>query len=350
MKTRPDHELLELFENRSRIARLDVGVERKRRYQPMKHHFVPQFYLKGFTDPATPAEQTPYLWTADINTQAIRRRAPGNAAALTDYYAIQDDAGVTAHDTETTLSAIESDASLVMAKVCDGRYDLTNDEREHLALMAAMQVTRVPAFRNRIEAFIGDIGDSLFRLMARDPQTFLRDVRASGAGEGKTDDEIEELRKAALTGDAFSFRGHPMASLRQAMTAALDIVGPMILRMSWAFVRAPEDAAFITSDNPSFWHNPNARGAFGRGLGARDTELTYPLSSGTMLLANWQGFNGGIAVDAAHVRRVNTLIAHYANQLVFAPSEDTARDALAVRPPPQTQPQSRRNEGQYEGS
>ncbi len=274
----------------------------------------------------------------DVNNQTIRRRAPENAAALTDYYAIQDETGATVPDIEAILSDIESDASHVIGAISGGRYDLTPGEREHLALMAAMQVTRVPAFRDRIEVFMGEVGDTVFRMMARDPQAFLRDVRASGAGEGKTDDEIEQLRRVALSGDAFSIRGHPMASLQHAMTAALNMVGPMLLRMDWAFVGAPADAAFITSDNPCFWHNPEAQGLFGRGLGARDAELTYPLTSKLMLLGNWQGLQGPVAADSAHVGRVNTLVAGYANQFVFAPSEDAAREALRIRPAPQTGP------------
>lgn len=215
---------------------------------------------------------------------------------------------------------------------------LTPEEREQLALMVAMQVTRVPVFRDRIETFMGEVGERVFRMMARDAKAFLRDVRESGAGEGKTDEEIEQMRQVALRGDAFSFRGHPMASLQHAMTAALDVVGPLILQMDWAFVGAPPEAAFVTSDNPAFWNNPKAQGFFGRGLGARDAELSYPLTRRLMLLGNWQGVRRAVAVDAAHVQHVNTLVAMYANQFVFASSEDAAREALAVRPVPRIRP------------
>jgi len=66
----------------------------------VKHHFVPQFYLKAFVDPSSPASQTPYLWVADLRARTVKRRAPENAAALTDYYAIQDEAGISRHDIE----------------------------------------------------------------------------------------------------------------------------------------------------------------------------------------------------------------------------------------------------------
>jgi Protein of unknown function (DUF4238) len=44
----------------------------------MNHHFVPQFYLRGFCDPEVSEGQEPWIWVADFQEQRIERRAPKN--------------------------------------------------------------------------------------------------------------------------------------------------------------------------------------------------------------------------------------------------------------------------------
>ena len=36
-----------------------------------RHHYIPQFYLRGFVDPQTPAGQTPYLWVRDTVSGSV---------------------------------------------------------------------------------------------------------------------------------------------------------------------------------------------------------------------------------------------------------------------------------------
>ena len=45
-----------------------------------RHHYVPQFHLKGFTDPSSSSSADPWLWIADCADGEVRRRAPKNLA------------------------------------------------------------------------------------------------------------------------------------------------------------------------------------------------------------------------------------------------------------------------------
>jgi len=52
------------------------------------HHYVPQWYLKGFCDPWTPNGQEPFLWVRGTGETVVKRRAPKNLAAENGYYVV----------------------------------------------------------------------------------------------------------------------------------------------------------------------------------------------------------------------------------------------------------------------
>jgi hypothetical protein len=44
-----------------------------------KHHLLPEFYLRHFVDPATPAGmKNPYVWRYDLAEQRWQRKGPEN--------------------------------------------------------------------------------------------------------------------------------------------------------------------------------------------------------------------------------------------------------------------------------
>ena len=89
-----------------------------------KHHFVPQFYLKGFVDPASEGRPNPYLWVVDLQSQILQRRAPKNVASLTGFY---DGAalGNGAPTIETLYSQIERKAALVIGRLRGHNFTLS---------------------------------------------------------------------------------------------------------------------------------------------------------------------------------------------------------------------------------
>lgn len=75
------------------------------------HHFIPQFFLRGFTDPETPNGHTPFLWVCDIRKGAISKRAPQNVAAENGYYAVDTATGRDYTTVENELAEMESRAA-----------------------------------------------------------------------------------------------------------------------------------------------------------------------------------------------------------------------------------------------
>jgi hypothetical protein len=80
----------------------------------MDAHFVPEFYLKGFTDPDTPAGHKPYLWIYKIDERRWRKRAPKNVATEPDYYTFMDRDGNRQDNVEGFLADLEGRTATVI--------------------------------------------------------------------------------------------------------------------------------------------------------------------------------------------------------------------------------------------
>ena len=83
----------------------------------MDHHFVPQFYLRGFCDPGAPEGRGPWLWVADLKDGVVERHAPKNVGKAANYYAFPDSAGTASESIERELSRVESAAASVVRKL-----------------------------------------------------------------------------------------------------------------------------------------------------------------------------------------------------------------------------------------
>jgi hypothetical protein len=68
-------------------ACLQPGGRRRRvchaRLTLVEHHIIPQFYLRGFRDPAIDPRRGPRVWTADLKLKTVTQRSPKTLAKLT---------------------------------------------------------------------------------------------------------------------------------------------------------------------------------------------------------------------------------------------------------------------------
>lgn len=81
-----------------------------------RHHFLPQFYLRGFVDPRTPPGHAPFVWLRDLATGDVRKRSPKNVAVESGYYALDTHSGPDYDSVEAELSEMESDAAMALRR------------------------------------------------------------------------------------------------------------------------------------------------------------------------------------------------------------------------------------------
>jgi len=119
----------------------------------MKQHYVTASYLTGFVDTETPAGMEPYLWVATFETNTVKRRAPVNVAAVTDYNVVFGEDGEDSHAAEAMFSEIESEAIPIIRAISQGRRELDNEAFGALNAHIALQYVRIPAVRDQLIEF-----------------------------------------------------------------------------------------------------------------------------------------------------------------------------------------------------
>jgi len=130
----------------------------------MKQHFLPVFYLKGFTDPDAPAGHEPYLWLDSAADRNWKKAAPKKVAALPEYYTVKNKDGTKDREVEKILSELESATSKILTRIYD-RKNMTPDERITIALFALFMKSRVPAEHEHLGEFIADAGTKILAIM-----------------------------------------------------------------------------------------------------------------------------------------------------------------------------------------
>lgn len=300
-----------------------------------RHHYVPQFYLRGFVDPDTPSGHEPYLWLHEPGS-GWEKRAPKNAAERTGYYAFPDSEGNQSEEAERMLSRVEDTAAQILRNLLAER-SLSVQARAEFALFIALMQARIPGqvehiaeamaeTMRRVIALLGDVG-------ARDPaelKSYLERVAR----------EIGEPRLAEMPVEAFDPSKYTISVQRYAAVGmALSVVADLshfIAAMGWTLFISRSAGPFITSDYPVGVVDPVAQSPRS-GLGLRPVEVSFPLSSGMALVAGWRhpwSMHWRLA-DEAVVEQINLRTALRARQL-FAPKETFpgANQILADREAP----------------
>jgi hypothetical protein len=235
--------------------------------EPRKHHYLPQFYLRGFSANGRTIFQIEKLGDRAY-LSSIR-----DTAAIRDYHELDtvgaEDPGIV----EKQLASVETQLAEGLADTL--RCGITTPDIHSLLIqLVAMLRVRVPAFKASIEAYLQGIVRSTGLMMER-------------RGEFPTPPKGFEdvLRMENLSIDISNWK-----LLETMFTIAADRdVFNMLVAMSPTLLKASGNARFLTCDQPVAIFHPTAspKDAYGIGIAHPGTEISVPLSSGTLLLLSW---------------------------------------------------------------
>jgi hypothetical protein len=256
----------------------------------MGHHYVPQFYLRGFGSNGR-------IWAHDRERQTSFQSSVKGVA---------NENGMYSEEIESFLAnRIEAPAISALTKV-RRQEKISADERTALARYIVFLWKRVPDGRERALQTIPTVADEIH-------------------------DEISaELDAAALANPDFSDRA---ASLKARVAAAIEAhksspapelwyssfvsepgvrLVEALLSMNWVFMSSSK-LQFLTSDNPVFFFKSE-------GIGNPKSELSLPLSSTVALWATRSAVQSGefMSVAPVAVREVNRRTAHNCTRFVYS--------------------------------
>src|SRR5205085_3409919 len=245
-----------------------------------RHHYLPQFYLKGFVDPMN----QPYLWVYEKGVLEIKPVSAKDAGLEKDYHSFINSEGERDSETiENILQKIEDAAAPVFQKIHNQEV-LGEEDRHILASFLSLMLTRVPNFRRNVEKSTGEIIKQIGQIYAANSEYFEDSLKLYEEETGeKLDMSPEEFRALILEGN-YELSMGPKFSLRM---MGIDL-SQVLLDKTWFYIKATDRVKFLTSDNPIFYHDPTRErdSYWPEGLGDENTEVTFPLSRELVLVAS----------------------------------------------------------------
>jgi hypothetical protein len=294
---------------------------------PKRQHYLPQFYLEGFTD-----HEDHLLWVFDRELKQFRCQQPKDTAVQGYYYTFTDGNGKRRNDIEEFFSLIESQTKPILDRISQGKV-ITDDEKQAFSIFIAFQKTRVPDF----EKGMNEVGEKIFKRISelmfsseRGAAEMIKKVRIDA---GK-DLEINprEFADFVKRGDyTINFEREHSIRLMMSLTMKLAI---HFAEMDWAFFRAPERSSFLTSDNPFALIPPEGfdpKGFFGVGILTPGTTKIMPISSEYCLAMGDHGDKIQIIeIDHAMVRRLNSYSAINSDRFIIGKANRLLEKIVSV--------------------
>jgi len=276
--------------------------------RPRKHHFLPQFYLRGFSEDQNSLYQ---IWKVTGETVGCRIK---DIAAIRDFHEIDADDVEDPLALEKELATVEGQMSTFLSELLqDG---LSNDRAlvGTIGFVSLLRM-RVPAIKRHIEESLGETIRTVAGIMERQgklppPPPGLEDA----------------LRVANLE---IAISNWKCMQLMFGMASNPEILNIMC-NMQATLFRASR-GSFITSDQPVALYHEDKTSAYGVGPATPGVEITVPLTSAALLrLTHSEAEDQERIATAAEVAEFNRRTIVMAEQYLYAGSNPAEIGARAV--------------------
>lgn len=283
----------------------------------VRHHTVPQFYLKRFTD------YTGHLAVLDKLTGEILPRPVHirHAGVEREFHTVMID-----DEPDDTLERIIATAEQTHAsgfRLLDTRFPPTPEGRAAVALFVAFQFVRSPRWREILLRSFGDMikwSGSMVASAARNGNEPTRAWVRGILGDGRdvSEEELDEFLDWSVAGDyevTVGAEEHLQSLVRHLQDEELPTI---VANRSWSIWHTQYPDEFITCDSPiGLWGSPLPNGA--AGLGNAEM-VTLPLARDRMLVMTLDPGDEGKRrlASPATVRALNAITRHVAKRFVYA--------------------------------
>ncbi len=286
---------------------------------PKKHHFLPQFYLKGFQILGDGKIPRVYIFEKWQKGKSFIS-AVEDAACEIDYNTIINSSGQKDRSlVETKLSRIEGKQAELIKRITTNE-NIEKVDLPELSFLLLLMRCRVPSVKNYIENSLKDVVRSTANILQRQgkfPPPPVEIVKI--IGEGGNPFDVIEIK-------IFNEK-----ILRHMFDMAMNQEGLNLLSaMNFSLVKAQENHYFITSDAPVALYVPKYedRRPYGVGFCDKEVEITFPLNKKYLLLASWQENKPFFYATPTDVIEYNRRTVIMAQNYVYASSDNNVSNLI----------------------
>jgi hypothetical protein len=245
-------------------------------------HYIPRFYLKGFTEP----NYEDYIWVYEKGkTEPIKLHIK-NVAVQKHYYSFTDHNGEKNITIEDALAEIEGKTAPVFQKI-KKHDDLNEDDRINFSYFLSTMITRVPNFRENMNNIYKDnINKAIEQIepyIKNDKKNYVKPINLpeefwNSMWNDMPEKAEEKLQDIYLKSDKKTVK--PEITLKF-LDLPREEPASIFNNMKWKFIVATDNWKFVTSDNPL--HN-----YLDIGLLNKNVEVIFPVSKDLVFLGTWQ--------------------------------------------------------------
>ena len=258
----------------------------------MGDHYIPQYYLSGFA-----SSGNDMVWVYEKGGSLKFQSQVKNIAHETNYYSPEVE--------RYLANEIEDPANSVIKKIRD-RKQLTQSEKEKLAIYMVVMLKRVPQSKIRMKKNAPVVAQSLQQKWDKEISKLIL--------ENPSQTDLFEKRRAEIKANLEKY------SKNLPKDFWLELIPPertpnsvkVIPEMTWLFLTCEKFPAFLTCDNPVFYFQ-------GIGVGKPESEITFPISSNIVLWATWRSDiqEGYSQIKNQAIKEINRRTATNATRFIY---------------------------------
>jgi hypothetical protein len=284
-----------------------------------RHHYVPQYYLKGFSVPRKGKHQ---VFVFDREERKSFPTAIANVAAEKDFNRIELE-GHALDAFENAVAKFEGKAAPALERIICARSIREGDDRAFLFNLVGLLAIRNPRHRRMWHDFEERIWKTVMDLVTATRDRWagqVKRMRAAGYLTHEPDADYDKIRKLVVE-DGFHIQVPTGRHIAQELEA-FDAILPYLFERKWSLLKATRDSGgFVTSDHPVclMWADPKRRSLFhGPGFGLHDTQIVFPICTQLAMIGAFEIVEEHRDAPEDLVAAINGTIIQYAERQVYA--------------------------------
>jgi hypothetical protein len=287
--------------------------------RPRKHHYVPRFYLAGFTASGTKDD---YLHVLDQTVPEQFSGKPSELAHQRDFYIIETDDKQERMAIENMFCEIEGLAAPVIKKITRTHCLPNINEQVRLLHFVSVMAVRVPGAVSLLNQPEKIASKMLLRQAIQNRQVWEGIIAQAKEKGQQVEDVPYEQMKEFIENDNYEIMVSQNSKIHSILVS-IQIILPLLLQRTWSLLISDEkDARFICSDRPvSLEWTTQVSNFFAPGFGMPDTQLMVPLCKDMALIGNFGGKPQVVKSSRKCVAIVNSQTARNA-RFLFSSDED----------------------------
>lgn len=290
---------------------------------PVKHHYIPKFYLANFTEAG---HKDSKLWVTDQKQCKQWHASPSAVAYKKKLYTVEEGTDAEPDAIEKAFGVFESMAAPVIAEIIKNKRLPGGDGYSILINFIAIMAARTPKMINHRTKAITGISEKILGITLSEKEHWYG-LTSEMVDAGKLPPEMLEEENYDKMCEFFQSKKYKLdisqnSKIKLIMESA-DVFIPVLARRKWSLLVSDDISTkflggFISSDNPvTLVSRVKLPPIYAPGFGMPGTEVTMPLSKDVAIVGRFEGKETVKSVLIKDMALINSRTGTFADRFLY---------------------------------